>query len=247
MIFDETKDLEAKVQSSNLNEELGMIQFVFSDKTGTLTQNVMEFKKFTAGTHSYGTSNPRISKKKLKNGITNVNFFDKNFDAHYSNPAHPNHVYIRKMVEMLGVCHTVVVEEKNGVSAYNASSPDELALVNGAKFFGFDFEGRDEDNNVVINDRGTRIKYKLLTVIEFTSTRKRMTCVVETPEGKIKVYIKGADSMIIPLLRTEQGGKKGQKNLRDTEINLEAYGKEGLRTLLFAEKDITPDFFANWS
>mmetsp|Transcript_29398 Transcript_29398/g.28514 ORF Transcript_29398/g.28514 Transcript_29398/m.28514 type:complete len:169 (+) Transcript_29398:1523-2029(+) len=166
---------------------------------------------------------------------------------HYSNPAHPNHVYIRKMVEMLGVCHTVVVEEKNGVSAYNASSPDELALVNGAKFFGFDFEGRDEDNNVVINDRGTRIKYKLLTVIEFTSTRKRMTCVVETPEGKIKVYIKGADSMIIPLLRTEQGGKKGQKNLRDTEINLEAYGKEGLRTLLFAEKDITPDFFANWS
>mmetsp|Transcript_29399 Transcript_29399/g.28521 ORF Transcript_29399/g.28521 Transcript_29399/m.28521 type:complete len:193 (+) Transcript_29399:1324-1902(+) len=189
MIFDETKDLEAKVQSSNLNEELGMIQFVFSDKTGTLTQNVMEFKKFTAGTHSYGTSNPRISKKKLKNGITNVNFFDKNFDAHYSNPAHPNHVYIRKMVEMLGVCHTVVVEEKNGVSAYNASSPDELALVNGAKFFGFDFEGRDEDNNVVINDRGTRIKYKLLTVIEFTSTRKRMTCVVETPEGKIKVWL----------------------------------------------------------
>jgi P-type E1-E2 ATPase len=42
-----------KANSSNLNEELGQISFVFSDKTGTLTRNVMEFKKFTAGNGSY--------------------------------------------------------------------------------------------------------------------------------------------------------------------------------------------------
>lgn len=36
-IYDESKDMETKVQSSNLNEELGMIHYVFSDKTGTLT------------------------------------------------------------------------------------------------------------------------------------------------------------------------------------------------------------------
>ena len=49
MMYDITKDLFAKVQSSNLNEELGMISYIFSDKTGTLTQNMMEFKRFTAG------------------------------------------------------------------------------------------------------------------------------------------------------------------------------------------------------
>lgn len=37
MIYDETKDLSAKCQSSNLNEELGMVHYIFSDKTGTLT------------------------------------------------------------------------------------------------------------------------------------------------------------------------------------------------------------------
>jgi phospholipid-transporting ATPase len=37
MMYDENKDLPAKVQSSNLNEELGMVHYIFSDKTGTLT------------------------------------------------------------------------------------------------------------------------------------------------------------------------------------------------------------------
>ena len=41
--------MHAKVQSSNLNEELGMVNYIFSDKTGILTQNVMEFKRFSAG------------------------------------------------------------------------------------------------------------------------------------------------------------------------------------------------------
>ena len=48
----------------------------------------------------------------------------------------------------LALCHTVIVEEKNGENIYNASSPDELALVNGAKYFGYEFLGRDEDNNI---------------------------------------------------------------------------------------------------
>ena len=60
--------MEMRAQSSNLNEELGQIEYVFSDKTGTLTCNIMEFKKFTAGVHSYGTGEkPPENEKQLPN------------------------------------------------------------------------------------------------------------------------------------------------------------------------------------
>jgi P-type E1-E2 ATPase len=47
-----------------------MIHYIFSDKTGTLTQNVMEFKKFTAGEEVYGVDEPKMGKCE----VTNVNF-----------------------------------------------------------------------------------------------------------------------------------------------------------------------------
>jgi len=55
-MYDTSRDMPARVQSSNLNEELGQVEYVFSDKTGTLTCNVMEFRKMTAGPVAYGTN-----------------------------------------------------------------------------------------------------------------------------------------------------------------------------------------------
>ena len=76
-IFDVENNLPTVVQSSNLNEELGMIHYVFSDKTGTLTQNVMEFQKISIGPYQYGVDKPSGVNYAL--GVTNVNFQDPNF------------------------------------------------------------------------------------------------------------------------------------------------------------------------
>ncbi len=151
MIYDTSKDMPTKAQSSNLNEELGMVHFVFSDKTGTLTQNVMEFKKFSAGNISYGSSNPQMNPEIVKQlNLSNVNFDDPIVYKHLNDPEQENFVYLCRMLEILAICHTVVVEKKNGKNVYNAASPDELALVEGAKYLGLSFNGRDEDDNVIV-------------------------------------------------------------------------------------------------
>ena len=109
----------------------------------------------------------------------------------------------------MGLCHTVVNDTKkdkegNEYIVYNASSPDELALVNGARHLGFFFEDRDSENNMICQTWDGQRSFKLLNLIEFDSTRKRMTVIVRTPENKILIICKGADSIIEKRLRPGQ-------------------------------------------
>lgn len=179
-----------------------MVHFIFSDKTGTLTKNIMDFKRFTAGPVCYGKNDPK--KMVYPPGITNVNFEDEAAFEHLSNTENTNHSAVWRLREALGLCHTCIVEKKTEEATgseyivYNASSPDELALVNGARHLGFEFIERDEESNMIISlpKTGERLSYTLLHVIEFDSTRKRMTVVVRTPDNRVLVICKGADSII---------------------------------------------------
>ena len=160
----------------------------------------MEFTKFSAGNISYGRDNP--AKITYAPGITNVNFEDSRVEEHLQDQDHPNHEALKRFIQALGICHTVLPEEKEHKKTgekyviFNGSSPDELALVNGARHMGFAFVGKDEENNMVIESWDGTTKYELLNVFQFDSDRKRMSVIVRTPDDKILVVCKGADSII---------------------------------------------------
>lgn len=179
---------------------------MFSDKTGTLTCNIMEFRKFTAGFGIYGSN--------LDGGPnqeSNVNFHDPKLQQVLADPSHQNHDSLKKLILHLALCHTIIYDSKK--KKYNAASPDELALVNAAKQFGYEFLGLDRQDNMLLLDRftGSQVKYKLLNTMEFTSARKRMSVIVREPNGKCLLICKGADSIVRERLRDASDGNKELK------------------------------------
>lgn len=76
------------------------------------------------------------------------------------------------MLFALALCHTIITDiDDNNQVIYNASSPDELALVNFARFCGVEYRGIDEQNNMCVKYNETLYKYELLQILEFNSKR----------------------------------------------------------------------------
>lgn len=136
-----------------------------------------------------------------------------------------------------------------GFLSYNASSPDELALVNGARFLGVTYIGRDDTDNSVfkVDYKGQIRTFELLNTIEFSSSRKRMTSVFrDLASDKIVVMCKGADSVLLPLIRNQSDPKTNQL-IDQTVTNMNTFAKEGLRTLLIVEKTMSEADYRNWN
>lgn len=69
----------------------------------------MEFKRFSAGAICYGAKNPMINLEEVKaKGVTNVNFSDPKIQYDLV-PGSENYPYLNKFLEILAVCHTIIV------------------------------------------------------------------------------------------------------------------------------------------
>lgn len=281
-IYYDRLDYPCTPKTWNISDDLGQIEYIFSDKTGTLTQNVMEFKKCTINGVPYGEAYTEAEAGlhrrmgidvEEEGGRVRAQIAEarvemlKNLRATHNNP------YLRDeeltfvaprfvsdlngeagdeqrraneaFMVALALCHTVITERTPGDPPrieFRAQSPDEAALVATARDCGFTVLGRTQDNlhlNVLGQDR----TYQILNTLEFNSTRKRMSAIVRMPDGRIKLFCKGADSMIYSRLLSQQ-----QQALRkSTAEHLEMFAREGLRTLCVAERDITEDEYDEWS
>lgn len=88
----------------------------------------------------------------------------------------------------------------SGHLKYQAQSPDESALVSAARNFGVVFKERTP-NSVTVEVMGETKVHELLCILDFNNTRRRMS-VVFRENGKIRLYCKGADSVIFDRLET---------------------------------------------
>merc|ERR1719204_405855 len=83
------------VQNSRLNEELGMVEFVFSDKTGTLTENSLDFRKCVIGQQGFGTGTTEIGRAAQRRRGEEVAIVEERNEAHLA-----PHVYFDQQEEV---------------------------------------------------------------------------------------------------------------------------------------------------
>ncbi|KAI9641224.1 aminophospholipid translocase [Ciborinia camelliae] len=239
MYYDKT-DTPAVCRTSSLVEELGMVEYIFSDKTGTLTCNQMEFKQCSIGGIQYAEDVPEDRRATnidgQEVGVHDFHRLKENLKSHESALA------IHHFLALLATCHTVIPErtdEKGGAIKYQAASPDEGALVEGAVLMGYQFTAR-KPRSVQITVRDEVYEYELLAVCEFNSTRKRMSAIFRCPDGQIRCYCKGADTVILERLGPDN------PHVEVTLQHLEEYASEGLRTLCLAMREIPEHEFQEW-
>uniref|UniRef100_A0A3Q1ES53 Phospholipid-transporting ATPase ID-like n=1 Tax=Acanthochromis polyacanthus TaxID=80966 RepID=A0A3Q1ES53_9TELE len=135
----------------------------------------------------------------------------------------------------LFVCNTLVS------LLYKAQSPDEGALVTAARNFGFVFRSRTP-GTVTTTEMGRTVTYSLLAILDFNNIRKRMSVIVRNPEGRIRLYCKGADTVLLERLHP-----CNQELMAVTSDHLNEYAADGLRTLALAYRDLSEDEWESWS
>ncbi|KAL1776114.1 phospholipid-transporting ATPase [Sigmodon hispidus] len=248
-MFHEPKNSPAQARTTTLNEELGQVKYVFSDKTGTLTENVMVFNKCSINGKTYGYSYDTSGQSVPVSPDDKVDFsYNRLADPKFS-------FYDSTLVEAvrsedrlvylfflcLSLCHTVMSEEKEeGELVYQAQSPDEGALVTATRNFGFVFCSRTSETITVIEMGKMRV-YQLLAILDFSNERKRMSVVVRTPENRVMLFCKGADTIICELLHPSCA------SLSDVTMDhLDDFASEGLRTLMVAYRELDNAFFQTW-
>jgi phospholipid-translocating ATPase len=282
-MYYQTFDTPCIPKTWNISDDLGQIEYVFSDKTGTLTQNVMEFQKCSVHGVTYGegvTEAQRgaatregnadaMNAEELDHKLATLkkqmlSTMDRAFKNRYAQPnkltlvspkladdlanrSSEQRPHLIAFFRALALCHSVLADKSDPRGHpfhldYKAESPDEAALVAAARDVGFPFVGKSKDG-IDIEVMGQPERYTPLRVLEFNSTRKRMSVIMRCPDGKLILYCKGADSVIYARLATDHDPVLKEQTSKDMEL----FANGGLRTLCIAYRWLSEEEYLNWS
>uniref|UniRef100_A0A8D2LP87 Phospholipid-transporting ATPase n=1 Tax=Varanus komodoensis TaxID=61221 RepID=A0A8D2LP87_VARKO len=259
MIRRDSKIPGTVVRSSTIPEQLGRISYLLTDKTGTLTQNEMVFKRLHLGTVAYGLD----SMDEVQNSMNASCWGTWAGGSCCTHPALKGPALATKVrktlssrvheaVKAIALCHNVTpVYESNGVTdqaeaerhyedscrVYQAASPDEVALVQWTESVGLTLVGRDQSSVQLRTPGGHILNYTILQIFPFTYESKRMGIIVrDESTGEIMFYMKGADVVMAGIVQ--------YNDWLDEECGNMA--REGLRVLVVAKKSLTEEQYQDF-
>ncbi|XP_071910255.1 phospholipid-transporting ATPase 1-like isoform X1 [Coffea arabica] len=273
-MYDNSSGSRFQCRSLNINEDLGQIRYVFSDKTGTLTENRMEFRRASVCGKSYGRSlsmtgtlegtniggerkSALLGRRrwKLKSEIT-ADF--ELLELLHKELSSEERAFAHEFFLTLSACNTVIPILARSPSSSEAESDccDNVVTI--------DYQGESPDEqalvaaasaygytlfertsgHIVIDVNGEKLRLDVLGLHEFDSVRKRMSVVIRFPNNDVKVLVKGADTSMFSILRKDAATDDHRRHA--TQSHLTEYSSEGLRTLVVASRNLSSEELKEW-